>query len=257
METQHTSSTTYISNEYARYRPQYPDALFKWLSSLTDSKEHAWDCGTGTGQVATQLAQHFTCVTATDSSRGQILNTHSCPNIKYLVEDAEKSSIGNGQIDLITAACAVHWFNIDAFYKEAERVLKPNGVIAVWCYEYPWTDNMVVDDVLREFKEEVLGPYMPKELDLAFNHYRDLKFPFETIPQEQLQSFEIVCQWGADDVLNFLSTWKASITYKEKNRTDPKILIEDRLKQAWTDQKLDNKVVLPIYLKAGRKSHEV
>ena len=35
---------------YARYRPQYPAALFEYLASVAPEREAAWDCGTGNGQ---------------------------------------------------------------------------------------------------------------------------------------------------------------------------------------------------------------
>ena len=36
--------------------------------------------------------------------------------------------------DLVTVAQAIHWFDLEKFYAEAKRVLKPGGVIAAWTY---------------------------------------------------------------------------------------------------------------------------
>ena len=46
----------------------------------------------------------------------------------YRVAPAENSGIGSETIDLIMVAQALHWFDLDRFYAEARRVLKPNGV---------------------------------------------------------------------------------------------------------------------------------
>lgn len=40
-------SNIYRGAEYASYRPEYPEELFRWLCSLPTSKEHAWDSGGG------------------------------------------------------------------------------------------------------------------------------------------------------------------------------------------------------------------
>src|SRR5919112_2053931 len=38
---------------------------------------------------------------------------------------------GTGQA---TVAQALHWFDVDAFHAEAQRVLVPHGIIAEWSY---------------------------------------------------------------------------------------------------------------------------
>jgi len=45
------------SEKYSKYRPDYPAALFKFLSSLTPGQDLAWDCATGSGQAAHGLVQ--------------------------------------------------------------------------------------------------------------------------------------------------------------------------------------------------------
>ena len=62
------------SNDYARYRPVYPVALFAYLASITPEHMRAWDCATGTGQAALMLADYYSEVIATDASASQIEN---------------------------------------------------------------------------------------------------------------------------------------------------------------------------------------
>ena len=40
----------------------YPSSLFTYIFSLLETKDQAWDCATGNGQVATQLAKEFQVV---------------------------------------------------------------------------------------------------------------------------------------------------------------------------------------------------
>ena len=57
--------------DYARYRIDYPTALYDWLLPQVTGCERAWDCATGNGQVAAVLADHFVRVDATDLSAKQ------------------------------------------------------------------------------------------------------------------------------------------------------------------------------------------
>ena len=57
-----------ISDEYAAYRPRYPEGLFTTLAGAVPRHELAWDCATGTGQAATELARWFDRVVASDAS---------------------------------------------------------------------------------------------------------------------------------------------------------------------------------------------
>ena len=68
---------------YARYRPNYPPELYDYLLSLCKDKDVAWDCGTGNGQVAVELAKHFNKVHATEIREEQIKNAARRDNIIY------------------------------------------------------------------------------------------------------------------------------------------------------------------------------
>ena len=123
------------STDYARFRPTYPHLLFQHLASLLDQHDLAWDCGTGNVQTAVFLAETFERVIATDPSAKQISGAKRHPKVDYRVGTAERSTLPNASVDLITAAQAFHWFKSDVFFLEADRVLKPGAVLAFWCYE--------------------------------------------------------------------------------------------------------------------------
>ncbi len=110
--------------DYAKYRPVYPQALYDYLFSLVDSKNYAWDVATGNGQVATQLAQVFSKVLATDLSEKQLKQAVLLTNIEYRVQTAEEDFDETQQFNLITVAQAIHWFDFKAFYKQVYQHLK-------------------------------------------------------------------------------------------------------------------------------------
>ncbi len=128
---------------YARFRPQYPGELFAYLASAAPGRELAWDCGTGNGQAAQDLARHFRRVIATDASADQIAQAAQHERIEYQVARAEDVSLDDHSVDLITAAMAVHWFDLDSFYAVVRRAAKRDGVLAVWMYHLPVIDPAI------------------------------------------------------------------------------------------------------------------
>jgi len=124
------------SDLYAQARPQYPQALFDFLSSCVAHHNSVWDCATGNGQAAVGLAKIFSHVQATDMSEQQIAHALAADNITYSVQSAEHTNFADQQFDLITVAQALHWFNFEKFWPEGLRVLKPGGVFSAWAYDW-------------------------------------------------------------------------------------------------------------------------
>src|SRR2546422_3157121 len=123
-----------VANRYADYRPHYPAALFDYLATLGPRNSLVWDCACGNGQAALDLARHFERIIATDASREQIASATPHAKVEFRVASAEQSGLEAESVRLLTVAQALHWFDLDRFYAEAGRVLKPGGVLAVWAY---------------------------------------------------------------------------------------------------------------------------
>ena len=119
---------------YAKFRPQYPRALFEYIASVAPNEQLALDCATGNGQAALALTEFFENVIAIDASERQIASAPAHPRLEYRVAPAEATGLTNHSCDVITVAQALHWLDLDAFYPEARRVLKSGGVLAVWSY---------------------------------------------------------------------------------------------------------------------------
>src|SRR6185295_10749913 len=86
---------------YVKYRPHYPNELYSFLSSLTTGHNLAWDCGTGNGQAAVDLAKYYNRVIATDPSEQQIRNAIANSKVEYRIEKAENNSLESNSVDLL------------------------------------------------------------------------------------------------------------------------------------------------------------
>ena len=240
------------ANSYAAFRPTYPDALGAYLASLIppgSSPTQVWDCATGSGQAATMLARHFDRVIATDASAAQISRAEACDRVDYRVAPADASGLPDHSCDVITVAQAAHWFDLPAFYGEARRVLKPGGVIAVWCYALVQSGHPGLDAALLDLQCERLGSYWPTGRELVEDHYRSLPFPFPTI---EAPSFEMVAQWTSADLLGFLGSWSAVARCRELERKDPLEPFAADLPLVWPEDQPTIEVRWPLYLKVGR-----
>ena len=71
------------AEDYALYRPAYPEELFTYILSFVTEKDVAWDCATGNGQSALPLSQYFEKVFASDISRKQLEQAPKKENIEY------------------------------------------------------------------------------------------------------------------------------------------------------------------------------
>lgn len=236
------------SSCYAQFRPDYPETLIDFLVKETKPHGQAWDCGTGNGQLAVKLAEHFVQVAATDLSEAQINNATRKENISYKVERAEATGFADQQFDLITVAQAIHWFDFDVFYKEVYRTLKDDGLFAVMGYAL-LKINPAVDAVILHFYKEITGPYWDKERHYIDELYRTIPFPFHEIEVPQLtQEYD----WTLEQLKGYLGTWSAVQHYKKAKAADPLVLITKDLEEAWGNAPV-HRVTCPILLRAGRK----
>lgn len=236
------------SDKYALYRPEYPEELFRYLASLVPSKKRAWDCATGSGQAARQLIPFFDEVIASDASESQIDNAPKCGRIDYRVMAAERTDIEDASVDLITVGQALHWLDIEAFYKEARRVLKADGILAAWAYALMETDREL-HQTISEYYHDVLGEYWPPERTIIEAAYRTVEFPFEELPAPV---FVMSMNWTIDQLKGYLGTWSASLRYRDRHQQNPVELIADRLASGWGRSRR-RKMTWPIHLRVGRK----
>lgn len=63
-----------------------------------------------------------------------------------------------------------------AFYKEARRVLKPEGALAAWCYTFPEIEQHAgANAVLKDFRNSVLRPHLTEVSVRCERQYKDIE----------------------------------------------------------------------------------
>ncbi len=145
--------------DYAASRPDYPEALFaRWRDDgVLPPGTRVADVGAGTGLLTDGLLRHGARVTAiepdpamraaADARLGRRAGYRSLPG------RAEAMPLDDGSVDLVTAAQAFHWFDIDAARRECLRVLAPAGQVAL-----VWNDR-VLDDPLHAALDDLFAEF--------------------------------------------------------------------------------------------------
>ncbi|WLR51348.1 class I SAM-dependent methyltransferase [Bacillus tianshenii] len=233
------------SQEYALYRPTYPDELFNYITSFVEKKEVVLDCATGSGQAAVPLSERFKQVIAVDISERQLQYAEKRANIRYAVSPVEQLRVPENSVDLVTVAQGAHWFQFDAFYKEVQRVAKKDAAIVVWGYGL-CTISREIDQILHVYYYEIVGKFWPAERKYIDEEYKTLPFPFAEI---QTLDFEIKIKWTAQQFLAYLFTWSATQMYMKEEGKNPLQFIKDEIERLWGDEARE--IRWPIFIRAG------
>jgi ubiquinone/menaquinone biosynthesis C-methylase UbiE len=239
---------------YAQHRPAYPPELFAYLSSLVNQRATVWDCATGNGQVAIGLTPYFQKVYATDASAQQLAHAIAHPQVTYAVSTAEQTPFPNHTFDLITVGLALHWFNIDRFYQEVQRVLRPEGTIAVWCYtdiELP-TAAQELSDQLANFRHLVY-PYFAPEIEYVWQQYTTIPFPF--LEQETPQ-FRMTAHWNLTHFIGYLQSLSGTQRFCQQHGAAALNEVAQPLIAAWKTPETILPVQWVIHLRVGKINKE-
>ena len=222
--------------------------MFEYLGTLAPARQLAWDCATGNGQAAVELAEVFDRVIATDASESQIGNAEAHENVEYRVAPAEHSNLHSGAMDLILVAQALHWLDRDRFYPEVERILKEGGVFAASTYNLLQTDKLI-KDIVRRYYYEVVGPYWPSERTLI-EKFEEIPFP---VPEIKPPKFEIVAHWKLEQLAGYLRSWSSTQRFIAATNRNPLDQIAGDLEKAWGDPEKRKRIVWPLILRVGHK----
>ncbi|MEL3971072.1 class I SAM-dependent methyltransferase [Rossellomorea oryzaecorticis] len=126
------------TKEYAIGRPSYPAEILKVMIELgVNNQSTIADIGAGTGILTHMLGSMECNVLAIEPNEHMLeecrKHCNELNNIQFIKAPAEKTSLKENSVDIITIAQAFHWFDKELCKKEFQRILKENGhVVILW-----------------------------------------------------------------------------------------------------------------------------
>lgn len=220
--------------------------MFTWLAEIAPHRQIAWDCGTGNGQAAIGLADHFEPVLATDASTRQIEHAIPHPRIKYNVAREDQCFLTNDSAALVTAFSAVHWFDQPAFFAEAQRVLGHKGICAIWGPSLPQVISPI-DAILANFHHETLAPWWPPEISDVNSRYQQIEFPFVEL---ESPGFCVEKHWTLERYAKLLRSWSGVRRCQVALGHDPIDPLVEQMKPFWGND--IRRVTWHLYGRIGR-----
>jgi SAM-dependent methyltransferase len=132
---------------YDRARPDYAAAAVADLRSVAGLGPGALvlDVGAGTGKWTRALAATDARLVALEPVAAmRAVLQRDLPGVPAVAGTAEALPFATGRFDVVTAAAAIHWFDLDRAVPELVRVVRPGGhVVAARNQRIP--DGWVVD----------------------------------------------------------------------------------------------------------------
>lgn len=235
-------------SRYSHYRPLYPKKIFEYLSSISYEKNLAIDCGAGSGQATQGLSWYFKKVIAIDLSKELLLKAPPLPNTIYIQASCEKMPVDSNSVDLICVSQAVHWFPLNEFYDEVKRILKQNGIIAVWGYNQA-TIEPSIDSVIHKIYQKISSlQNISIERQYLYEQYQNMPFPFNRL---KTPIFQIEMNWNLIQLLGYISTWPGLLEYEKKFGINLLNEFNEEFYSNWKDPYLSKPIIWPIFILLG------
>ncbi|RFU26376.1 hypothetical protein B7463_g9973, partial [Scytalidium lignicola] len=195
------AKSSFSAAGYAAFRPLYPSSLYRTILSYHQgSRNVAVDLGCGHGVVSRALAPSFVQVIGMDPSSVMVTQAQAMTkeeNATFRSGSAEDLDfIPDGELDMIVAGQAAHWFNYTKVWPAISRKLRKGGTVAFFGYK----DNLLVDypratKVFDHYcygpTKDTMGPYweMPGR-GILRDRYRSIVPPEDQFQDVQRLEYE-------------------------------------------------------------------
>src|ERR1700740_758295 len=134
---------------YAKFRPDYPDALIRFMQECLPPPAVIADIGSGTGILSNQLLATGYTVFGVEPNepmrREAERRLGSQPSFHSVAGTAEATTLGPRSVGTVTCAHSFHWFDRTRTRAEFGRILRgPKLVLLIW-------NERISEDLMEEY----------------------------------------------------------------------------------------------------------
>jgi SAM-dependent methyltransferase len=234
---------------YDKIRWDYPAKLFSDVIDFSGPGiKRVLEIGAGTGKATAFFLNAGYDVTAVELGSNMaefLLNKfRRCTNLNVIVSSFEEADLEADSYDLIYAASAFHWVNAEIGCPKVFRLLKNNGVFALFRNNVVREDSgELYDDVQAEYDEYYYSYYKRDDRPIRISKmtYGDFLKPseiyrgfrFESLEQYgfkdvAMKLYDNVLTYNADEYIALLDTYSDHRALPDANR----IALYARVKEA-------------------------
>ncbi len=181
--------TPYTAAErYSKGRPDFHGNTINYVKGflkLVNKINSACDIACGTGLSTQALLNIATHVYGTDSSQAMLDFALCKDKINYQIAKAEEQPFADHFFDLITVSSGVHWFDIDKFLFEANRLLKSKSWLIL--YDNFFLGEMKNNDEFKDWYNLVYLKAFPAPVrndNYQWNNMKLKEMNFELVKEE-------------------------------------------------------------------------
>ena len=164
-----------VSN-YVKYRPSYPLELIQPLTQQCNINANTViaDVGSGTGKLTELLLEqnYFVFGVEPNQAMREAAEDLFQANAKFVsvAGKSEATELDDKSIDIIVAAQAFHWFEPSVTKQEFNRILKPDGFIAlIW-------NQRDITSPFQDAYDQMLAKHCAEYRDVNHRNIKDSEF---------------------------------------------------------------------------------
>jgi ubiquinone/menaquinone biosynthesis C-methylase UbiE len=189
-----------VAAEYAALRPTYPAETVAFLvggsAEQPSPPRRILDVGAGTGLLTELLVADGHEVVAVDPAQAMLEQLAlRLPQVVTAVAPAEALPLPDGDVDLVAAAQAAHWFDPAPAAAEMARVLRPGGSVGLlWSLRddrAPWVaalSAILAAENVERFRPHGVADAFARELGFAVETTESV-FVQEATPEDVVAGF--------------------------------------------------------------------
>lgn len=156
-----------VASIYAKVRPTYPEQVYQEMVKMNDGHlfASAVDIGCGSGQSTEGLVTIARQVIGVEPGAHLLDEARShYPNIKFYQGSGEQTNLESQIADLVTIATAFYWMDRVKALEEINRLLKPQGILAIYRYLFPVVEQAAAQKVINEHLAKYWNQYREDRL---------------------------------------------------------------------------------------------